>query len=161
MHQLTRPARPPFGPFFLLLLTLLAAASFAQAQQPESRVTETVSIWTTIARQTLHACVLNCLVPGIGSGDENMGRAMECADPAVNHCYCATAAAQASAAVAFIPSCAARSCARGDAGHDASVMLDVYAAYCRANGFDAGAGWVLATATAAPTQTGSDGECLY
>ena len=55
---------------------------------------------------------------------------MSGATPFANNCYCATAAASATKATSFIPSCASSLCAGGDVSDDMAAMKSIYASYC-------------------------------
>ncbi|CAM1500602.1 Fc.00g097640.m01.CDS01 [Cosmosporella sp. VM-42] len=79
-----------------------------------------------------HTCVSKCLYYPIFS---DIGEALNCGTPYDNNCYCATAAASASAADAWMSKCAKSTCEAGDYSRDLSEIQSFYGSYCMGAGF--------------------------
>ena len=79
-----------------------------------------------------HSCISKCLYYPIFT---DMGDALNCGAPYDNNCYCATAAASASAADSWMSKCAKSTCEAGDFSRDLTDMQSFYASYCMGAGF--------------------------
>lgn len=76
-------------------------------------------------------CVQECILDeGFNQG---LGYALQCDDPVINECYCATASA--AAASGFLSSCINADCDAGDASYLITTAISIYDNYCLTAGY--------------------------
>ncbi|KAH8881059.1 hypothetical protein GQ53DRAFT_519772 [Thozetella sp. PMI_491] len=133
-------------------LFLLGCASHVSA-------IETVSI-NGLFPSGQHACATACVYT-VNAFATDVGIALSCGSPYDNNCFCATEAASASKASAFLLSCATSKCSAGDRSQDLTAMHSFYASYCMNAGYTqpGATDWYTAESgpTPAPGQTTSNG----
>ena len=94
----------------------------------------TVSLDSGSSYSQLHFCVQDCLLcPEACSAGVGLNKALSCAFPWANDCYCATTAA--GAASSYLTNCVRSSCSQDDLPRDVTIAVDNYNSYCLTAGY--------------------------
>jgi hypothetical protein len=106
---------------------LLASLAF-YATVLAQHTTVTIGDFNGFSQQ--HECVQTCLGDAEGF---DLGGALQCDQPYVNGCYCASTAA--AAASSYLTSCVNSRCLTGDLPSDVTSVVSIYDYYCLTAGY--------------------------